>query len=137
MGEVPLTLTELKTEFGKDMLLITLEAFDVSTESSRPAITEAPEKELIGVAEEWRENNAEEVQSIGSLARRVLVKLPGDAGDALPAYRHELSQEVRDIKDSLSLKGRYLATVLDDVMEQPHENAEKCLRAMVAFSNGE
>lgn len=137
MSEVPLTLTDLKTEFGKNMLLATLSIFGVSNSDSRPAVIEAPQAELVGVADEWRHNNPEEVKILGAHAQRLLVKLPGEVGGALASVRSDLVNELPGIPDGSHYKARYLVDVFGQLTGQSLEDMEKCLKAIVAFGNGE
>lgn len=137
MSEVPLTLTDLKTEFGKDMLLITLGVFGVSNADSRPAIIDAPQEELMGVADEWRDNNLDEAKVLGAHARRVLVKLPGEVGGSLPSIKSDVAHELSRVPGAQHYKARYLVSVFELLKGQSLEDMEKCLKAIVAFGNGE
>jgi hypothetical protein len=137
MSEVPLTLTQLKTEFGKSMLMATLEAYDISNDFTRPIVIDMPHDDLIEVVDEWRKANLKEVKAVSLLAHRILVRLPGDLGNALASIRSDLKQELSGVQDILSPKGRYLGAVCDRLDEQPLENVEKYLKVLVAYCSGE
>lgn len=137
MSEVPLTLNDLKAEFGKDMLLMTLDAYDVSNEDSRPAVIKAPKSDLIEEAEKWRDANPEAAKAVGTVAHRTLVRLPGDAGSSLTSIRNYMAKDLKIERDAIGRRGRYLVGVLDILMDQAPEDTERCLKAIVAFGNGE
>jgi hypothetical protein len=137
MSEVPRTLTELKTEFGKTMLLMTLEAYDISNESSQHVIINAPHDELMAVADEWRAANLDASRAVGLYALQSLARLAGDAGSASATNDSSLTLDFLGIEASLSPKADYLIAVFDALHKHPLEDVQKCLRAVAAFGNGE
>lgn len=137
MSEVPLTLDELKTEFGKDMLLTALEIFGQTNEATRHMVIVAPAAHHIDAAEKWRETNPEEMKAIGAIAHRALVELPGGVDNALISIMSDLSKDLYGIRDILGLHARYMGYLFGILMGQPADDIEKCLTAIVAFGNGE
>lgn len=137
MSEVPLTLDELKTEFGKDMLLAALEVFGQANETTQRMVIVAPAAHHIEAAERWRETNQEEMKAIGAVAQRALVELPRGVDGALVSLMSDMSKDLYGIRDILAIRARYIGYLLGILMGQPPEDIEKCLKAIVAFGNGE
>jgi hypothetical protein len=137
MSEVPLTLDELKTEFGKDMLLAALDVFGQEDASSQRMVIVAPAAHHIEAANRWREANIDETKAIGAVAQRALVELPRGVDGALMSLMSDMSKDLYGIRSALSRKARYIATVFGVLMTQSPEDIEKCLKAIVAFGNGE
>ena len=137
MSEVPLTLDELKAELGKDMLLAALDVFGRDNASSQRMVIVAPPTHHIEAANKWREDNPEEAKAIGAIAHRALQELPGGVDNVLTSIMSSLSKDVYGVRSIISRKARYLATVFGALMKQTPEDIEKCLKAIVAFGNGE
>lgn len=137
MSEVPLTLDELKTEFGKDMLLTALEVFGQANEATQRMVIVAPAAHHIMAAERWRETNPEETKAIGAVAQRALVELPRGVDGAMGSLMSDMSKDLYGIRNVLGLHARYMGYLLGILMGQPADDIEKCLTAIVAFGNGE
>jgi hypothetical protein len=137
MSDVPLTLDELKTELGKDMLLFALDIFGQDNASSQRMVIVAPPAHHIEAANKMREDNPEDMKAIGMVAERALQELPGGIDNALTSIMSDLSKDLYGARSILSRKARYLATVFGALMKQTPEDIEKCLKAIVAFGNGE
>ena len=137
MSEVPLTLDELKTEFGKDMLLTALEMFGSANETTQRAVARASASHHIAAAEDWRKANQEKMQIVGTIANRALVELPGGVDNALMSIMSDLSKDLYGIRDILNISARYMGYLFGILMGQPKDDIEKCLTAIVAFGNGE
>lgn len=137
MSDVPLTLDELKTELGKDMLLFALDIFGQDNASSQRMVIVAPPAHHIEAANKMREDNPEDMKAIGMIAHRALQELPGGIDNVLTSIMSDLSKDLYGARSILSRKARYLATVFGALMKQTPEDIERCLKAIVAFGNGE
>ena len=137
MSDVPLTLDELKAELGKDMLLCALDIFGQDNASSQRMVIVAPPAHHIEAANKMREENPEEMKAIGMVAQRALQGLPGGVDSVLTSIMSDLSTDMFGVRSILTRKARCLATVFGALMKQTPEDVEKCLKAIVAFGNGE
>ncbi len=137
MSEVPHTLDELKVELGKDMLLYALDAYGQVNEKAQHLIVVAPSAHHVAAVEDWRAANPDAVKAIGAVARRALSELPRGVDNVLISIMSDLSTDLGGVRGVLSSEARYITHILGVLPTQSAEDIEKCLVAIVAFSNGE
>lgn len=137
MSDVPLTLEELKIEFGKSILLEGLEEYNVEGTPVHNMVIVAPNYHHINAAEKWREANPAEARSIGAIANHALGELPGGIDNTLMSIISDHMKDLYGIQGILDAKAPYFQTILANLAKHSMKDIEQCLKAIVAFGNGE
>ena len=137
MSEVPLSLEELKIGIGKYQLLADLELVNANTDDMRRVVVNASNRHHIKAAENWRHANPTEARSIGAIANRALQEVPGGMDNVLVSIMSDHFGDLYGIQNILTNKAPYFQEVFTNLATQSPEDVEKCLVAIVAFSNGE
>lgn len=141
MSEVPRSLTELKVQLGRDILVYEMtSAYGRLDDTIQGVIDRAPAWHHIEAADRWRAAFAATIDRFGQLAARALPNLPDNPDAAMDSIMsdmyglvmhgnlHEMRTSNADV---------YFGVVLRDVLKNGPADAKLCLEALSAFARGE